>query len=278
MSKVTIDNIEKALPYIDKINSFANKLEWVEPVFITAIKAHKMINNDNSSTENTYIDNMLKNTYNNIKTYSPIEHIHSRGENIETTAEHIANVMLKNYTHLSENDRKDLYDYMFYLFTEMMNNVVDHSLSPIGGYTMAQYYPTTQKIQFSIADKGIGFLENVKFKQNVNDEVEAIEKALEKGFTANKANQLYGSAYRNAGYGLYVMSEIIKQVGGKFVIISNNGLYRYNALSNNTEKKILDYSFNGVLVAFEFKEEGINHSMQEMVNILMQEEDEEDFY
>ena len=74
------------------------------------------------------------------------------------------------------------------------------------------------------------------------------------------------------------MSEIIKQVGGKFVIISNNGLYRYNALSNNTEKKILDYSFNGVLVAFEFKEEGINHSMQEMVNILMQEEDEEDFY
>lgn len=278
MSKVTIDNIEKALPYIDKINSFANKLEWVEPVFITAIKAHKMINNDNSSTENTYIDNMLKNTYNNIKTYSPIEHIHSRGENIETTAEHIANVMLKNYTHLSENDRKDLYDYMFYLFTEMMNNVVDHSLSPIGGYTMAQYYPTNQKIQFSIADKGIGFLENVKFKQNVNDEVEAIEKALEKGFTANKANQLYGSAYRNAGYGLYVMSEIIKQVGGKFVIISNNGLYRYNALSNNTEKKILDYSFNGVLVAFEFKEEGINHSMQEMVNILMQEEDEEDFY
>jgi len=278
MSKVTIDNIEKALPYIDKINSFANKLEWVEPVFITAIKAHKMINNDNSSTENTYIDNMLKNTYNNIKTYSPIEHIHSRGENIETTAKHIANVMLKNYTHLSENDRKDLYDYMFYLFTEMMNNVVDHSLSPIGGYTMAQYYPTTQKIQFSIADKGIGFLENVKFKQNVNDEVEAIEKALEKGFTANKANQLYGSAYRNAGYGLYVMSEIIKQVGGKFVIISNNGLYRYNALSNNTEKKILDYSFNGVLVAFEFKEEGINHSMQEMVNILMQEEDEEDFY
>ena len=110
MSKVTIDNIEKALPYIDKINSFANKLEWVEPVFITAIKAHKMINNDNSSTENTYIDNMLKNTYNNIKTYSPIEHIHSRGENIETTAEHIANVMLKNYTHLSENDRKDLYE------------------------------------------------------------------------------------------------------------------------------------------------------------------------
>ena len=146
MSKVTIDNIEKALPYIDKINSFANKLEWVEPVFITAIKAHKMINNDNSSTENTYIDNMLKNTYNNIKTYSPIEHIHSRGENIETTAEHIANVMLKNYTHLSENDRKDLYDYMFYLFTEMMNNVVDHSLSPIGDYTMAQYYPTIQKI------------------------------------------------------------------------------------------------------------------------------------
>ncbi|WP_456470579.1 ATP-binding protein [Caminibacter sp.] len=271
MSKITIDNVEKALPYLDKINSFATKLEWVEPVYITAVKAHKVFNNDNTLTKNTYIDSMLLNSYNQSKTYSPIEHIHSRGENIETTAKHIAEVMLKNYIHLPDIDKKDLKDYMIYLFTEMMNNVIDHSQSSIGGYTMAQYYPTHKSIQFSIADKGIGFLENVK------DEVEAIEKALEKGFTANKTNQLYGSAYRNAGYGLYIMSEIIKQVGGKFIIISNNGLYRYNALNDKYEKKILDYSFNGVLVAFEFKEEKINFSMQEMINFLLAE-DEEDFY
>ena len=277
MAKVTIDNIEKALPHLNEINSFADRLEWVEPIFITAIKANKILSNDNSLTGNSYIDNMLQNTYNKSKTYSPIEHIHTRGENIETTAIHLANIMLKNYSHLKETDQRDLKDYMFYLFTEMMNNVVDHSQSPIGGYTMAQYYPTNQKIQFSIADKGIGFLENVKFKENVKDEVEAIEKALEKGFSANKNSQLYGSAYRNAGYGLYVMSEIIKQVGGKFIIISNNGLYRYNALLDRVEKKLLDYSFNGVLVAFEFKEENINFSMQDMINILMQE-DEEDFY
>lgn len=277
MSKITIDNIEKALPYINKINSFADKLEWVEPIFITAIKTEKVLNNDTSFTGNNYIDNMLQNNYNHRKTYSPIEHIHTRGENIETTAKHLANVMLKNYSNLNEADQKDLKDYMFYLFSEMMNNVVDHSQSPIGGYTMAQFYPVNQKIQFSIADKGIGFLENVKFKESIKDEIEAIEKALEKGFTANKTNQLYGNAHRNAGYGLYVMSEIIKQVGGKFIIISNNGLYRYNALLNKIEKKILDYSFNGVLVAFEFQEDNINFSMQEMINILMQE-DEEDFY
>jgi len=277
MSKITIDNVEKALPYLDKINSFATKLEWVEPVYITAVKAHKVFNNDNTLTKNTYIDSMLLNSYNQFKTYSPIEHIHSRGENIETTAKHIAEVMLKNYIHLPDIDKKDLKDYMIYLFTEMMNNVIDHSQSSIGGYTMAQYYPTHKSIQFSIADKGIGFLENVKYKENVKDEVEAIEKALEKGFTANKTNQLYGSAYRNAGYGLYIMSEIIKQVGGKFIIISNNGLYRYNALNDKYEKKILDYSFNGVLVAFEFKEEKINFSMQEMINFLLAE-DEEDFY
>jgi len=277
MSKITIDNVEKALPYLDKINSFATKLEWVEPVYITAIKAHKVLIKDNTLTKNTYIDSMLLNSYNQSKTYSPIEHIHSRGENIEITANHIAEVMLKNYPNLPDDDKKDLKDYMFYLFTEMMNNVVDHSQSSIGGYTMAQFYPTHKSIQFSIADKGIGILENVKYKENVSDEVEAIEKALEKGFTANKTNQLYGSAYRNAGYGLYVMSEIIKQVGGKFIIISNNGLYRYNALNDKTDRKILDYSLNGVLVAFEFKEEEINFSMQEMINILLQE-DEEDFY
>jgi len=180
MSRVTIDNIEIALPHIDKINSFAARLEWVEPVYITAIKAHKMLKNDNTLTHNSYIDNMLLNTYNHSKTYSPIEHIHSRGENIEITANHIADVMLKNYPDLPDRDRKDLKDYMFYLFTEMMNNVVDHSQSPIGGYTMAQFYQNNKSIQFSIADKGIGFLENVKYKENVTDEVEAIEKALEK--------------------------------------------------------------------------------------------------
>ena len=276
--QITIDNVERILPHIDTINLFANTIEWVEPVFITAIKSNKVLNNDSSLTGNSYIDTMLQNTYNQIKTYSPIEHIHSRGNNIDNTALHLANVMLKNYSHLNEEDQKDFREYMFYLFTEMMNNVVDHSQSPIGGYTMAQFYPNNQKIQFSIADKGIGFLENVKFKEpNIKDEIEAIEKALEKGFSANKNNQLYGSAYRNAGYGLYIMSEIIKQVGGKFVIISNNGLYRYNALSDKIEKKLLDYSFNGALVAFEFKEEGINLSMQEMINVLMQE-DEEDFY
>jgi hypothetical protein len=278
MSRVTIDNIEVALPHLDTINSYANRLSWVEPVFITAVKANKVMNGDNSITYNSYIDNMLQNNFNEFKTYSPIENIHTRGENIETTANHIASIMLKNYDYLPEEDKKDLKEYMFYLFSEMMNNVVDHSNSPIGGYTMAQYYPTYKKIQFSIADKGIGFLENVKYKEQVKDEVEAIEKALEKGFTANKFNQVYGSAYKNAGYGLYAMSEIIRQVGGKFVIISNNGLYRYNALSDVIERKILNNSFNGSLVAFEFAEENINLSMQEMINYLLQDEEEEDFY
>lgn len=272
---ITIDNIEYVLPYLNKIDLLVKSSKWIEPVFITAIKAHKEINKNTSLTGNSYVDNMLQNKFSKIKTYSPIENIHTRGNNIDTTAKHIANVMLKNYNYLSTKDKKDLENYMFYLFSEMMNNVADHSNSPIGGYTMAQYYSTNKKIQFSIADKGIGFLENIRFRDNVSNEIEAIEKALEKGFTANKNNQLYGSAYKNAGFGLYVMSEIIKQVGGKFIIISNNGLYRYN--KNKVEKKFLDYSFNGVLIAFEFQENNINLSMQQMINLLIQD-DEEDFY
>ena len=44
MSKVTIDNIERALPYLDNINSYADKLNWVEPIFITAIKSNTNTN------------------------------------------------------------------------------------------------------------------------------------------------------------------------------------------------------------------------------------------
>lgn len=130
--------------------------------------------------------------------------------------------MIKQYENeLSKEDLNDLGDYLHYLFTEMLNNVPDHSNSQIGGFAMAQYYPTYKKIQFAISDRGIGFLENVKRKDtNAKTEAEAIKRAIEKGFTAT-APQVYNQE-KNSGFGLYAMSNIIKEIGGTFVIISNN--------------------------------------------------------
>ena len=278
MKEIRIDNIEYAFNTGIDNNGYA-KSKWIEPVFVVALKAKLEDENLDYELKNSYLMNMFNNKYNPNTNYSPIEQIINRGENIDKIAKQLSSVMLKNYSDLSEEDRKDLNDYLFYLFTEMMNNVVDHSKSPVGGFAMAQYYPQNRKIQFAIADRGIGFLKNVKLKlPNVNNEIEAIEKALEKGFTAT-TQTMYGQE-RNAGFGLYAMTQIIENVKGQFVIISNNGLYRYNTETNTIERKTLDIAYKGVIVAFEFEEGNINLTLDEFKRsyLWITDEEEEDFY
>ena len=164
-----------------------------------------------------------------------------------------------------------------YLFSELLNNVADHAHSSVGGFTMAQYYPTGKKIQFAVADCGVGFLENICLNyKEINTEGEAILKALEKGVTSTKA-RMY-QTFKNAGHGLYAMFEILQMTGGTFVIISNNTLVRYDG-----EKIVITellHPWNGAVVAFEFFENNINFNMDYIKqNILWNDrEDEDDFF
>ena len=278
MKEIRINNIEYAFNTGIDNNGYA-KSKWIEPVFVVALKAKLEDENLNYKLKNSYLMNMFNNKYNPNTSYSPIERIINRGENIDKVAKQLSSVMLKNYSDLNERDIKDLNDYLFYLFTEMMNNVIDHSKSSVGGFAMAQYYEKNRKIQFAIADRGVGFLENVKLKlSNISNEIEAIEKALAKGFTAT-TQTMYGQE-RNAGYGLYAMTKIIEQVEGKFVIISNDGLYRYDTFTKKIERKILDTPYKGVIIAFEFEEGNINLSLDEFKKsyLWITDEEEEDFY
>jgi hypothetical protein len=154
-----------------------------------------------------------------------------------------------------------------------MNNVADHAHSPVGGYTMAQYYPKEKKIQFVVADRGVAFLENIQLNFNdIKNEEEAIFKALKKGVTSTK--QLMYNQPKNAGFGLYAMFEILKMTGGRFVIISNDTLVRYENEKYTTTK--LETPWKGVVVAFEFFEMNINYTMDEFSRNFLWKLDEED--
>jgi hypothetical protein len=267
----TIDNIENYLNF-DNIDTN----DWIEPIYITALKAFSDDKNQNIQTKNSYLNTILNGRYSKSKSYTPIENIKSRN-NIENLANKLTEIILKNFNYLSLNEQKDLKDYLRYLFTEMMNNVSDHSLSPVGGYAMAQYYPNKKMVQFAIADRGVGFLKNVNLKDNsIDNEADAIIKAIEKGFTATPP-RVYG-AERNAGFGLYALKEIIDSTQGKFVIISNDMLVRYK--NSAFTKKKLSNSYKGSIVAFNFIESEIKLSMNDFKqNVLWKiEEDDDDFY
>lgn len=116
-------------------------------------------------------------------------------------------------------------------------------------------------------------MENVKLKENVNNEGEAIKIALQKGFTASE-NRMY-SHERNAGFGLYAMKGILEQTGGLFTIISNDTIYRFYDNREKIEK--LSTPYKGVIVSFLFYTNEINLTLEEFQRgYLWYNEDEDD--
>jgi len=257
MPRITMLNIEEHIQLFSEKNDQFQDISWAEPIFIAMARAYQ---NDEKLTlyiNNEYVRNMIQVEYKKNKTYSPIEEIKGR-MGLEKISTHLTSIMLQNFTLLSDTDRKDLRDYLQYLFLELMNNVADHAQSLVGGYAMAQYYPTSKKIQFVVADRGVAFLKNMKLNfSNIETEEQAIIKALEKGATST-VQKMYGEA-KNAGFGLYAMFEILKMTGGKFVIISNDTLLRYE--NEKTLIKKLRVPWKGVVVSFEFDEAKIDYDM-----------------
>lgn len=262
---VTIDNIEQYINRFTNKNANFNDFSWAEPIFVSMIRAYQNDEEIDILTDNAYIRSMIINDYKPNKTYSPIENVFSRN-GLENISKHLADIMLQNFNTLSLSDQKELGNYLQYLFLELMNNVSDHSESPVGGYVMAQYFPNKRKIQFAVADRGIGFLENIQLKfPNIADEHKAILKALEKGVTSTKP-KMYGHE-RNAGFGLYAMFEILQMTGGKFVIISNDTLIRYHDEHYTTKK--LSTPWKGVVVAFEFDQSFIAHDIDDFKRMFL---------
>lgn len=256
MKNIKISNIEDYLYLFNSKNTVFNDINWVEPIFITMVRAYQNDEKIDIFTDSTYLRSMIDKDYESNKTYSPIEKVQNRN-GLDKISNHLTEIMLKNFTELSLVDIKDLKNYLQYLFIELMNNVADHAHSHVGGYVMAQYYPTNKKIQFAVADRGIGFLSNLKLKFSIGTEEEAILKALEKGVTATQ-QKMYGHE-KNAGFGLYAMFEILKMTGGRFVIISNDALLRYE--NGSFKSKKLNDCWKGVVVSFEFDEANIDYDM-----------------
>lgn len=179
MKQLKMSNIEKYLNLFADDNNEFYGIKWLEPIFVAMTSAYDGDTPFQLSTDNDYLLNMLNLEYKDNKTYSPIEIIKTR-RGLEKISDHLASIMLQNFAYLQPADIKDLRDYLQYLFLELMNNVADHSQAH--GHVMTQYYSTNKKVQFAIADRGVGFLSNLKLKySDIYTEGEAIFKALKKG-------------------------------------------------------------------------------------------------
>jgi len=114
---------------------------------------------------------------------------------------------------------------------EVINNVVQHSQSPIGCFVCAQAYFKEDRLILSIVDLGKGFLESLSGSYpKLGSNSEAIELAIKEGITSK--------GMRNAGRGLWILSDFLKECSGRLNIVSGDGFLTQDIEGNITTKHL----------------------------------------
>lgn len=131
---------------------------------------------------------------------------------------------------------------------EIFVNAAEHSDAKEGIYVCGQFFPRKHKVDFTIADSGVGILENVcqYLKQPNMTADKAIEWALSEGNTTKKGS-LPG------GLGLKLLTDFISKNQGKLQIISRKGFYEFNSKGETCNQ--MNYDFPGTCVNIEINTE-----------------------
>ena len=128
---------------------------------------------------------------------------------------------------------------------EVFANAREHAQSQCGIAACGQYFPKKERLDFTIADLGIGIRRNVANSLGLRmSSVGAIEWALTEGNTTRQDN-------RPGGLGLDLIREFVGLNGGGLIIVSDRGYWEMRGGTVTTVK--LERAFPGTAVTIEVK-------------------------
>lgn len=141
--------------------------------------------------------------------------------------------------HMSEALSKRFKDSILEVFA----NAATHSETILGIFVCGQYFHKTKRLDFSIADAGIGIRKKIakELGRKMNSD-QAIDWALQEGHTTRR-----GSV--PGGLGLKLLREFIALNKGRMQIVSARGYWEMNAGQQRLER--IDHSFPGTVVNIE---------------------------
>ena len=131
---------------------------------------------------------------------------------------------------------------------EIFINATIHSNSESGVFVCGQFYPNKQRMDFTIADAGVGIRENVRRytgKKKLNS-CKAIEWAMTEGNTTKTGSQ-------PGGLGLKLIKDFIQKNQGKLQIVSRFGYYEF--AMNGESIKTMNNDFPGTCINIEINTE-----------------------
>jgi len=141
---------------------------------------------------------------------------------------------------------KDLYDVLSYSIREVMRNVFEHSQSD-RLYYCAQYWPASHRVEFAVADFGIGIRRGLS--ENPNFRFDADKDAIEYSLLPSVSGKTHlarrSEVWFNSGYGLYMTSRLARN-GGNFVIASGTTAIHLSRRTKHNYKT----SFPGTVLRF----------------------------
>ncbi|MDA3787021.1 MAG: ATP-binding protein [Desulfobacula sp.] len=131
---------------------------------------------------------------------------------------------------------------------EIFLNASIHSDSKSGIFACGQFFPQKHRMDFTIADAGVGIRENVRKytgKEKLNS-CKAIEWAMTEGNTTKTGNQ-------PGGLGLKLIKDFIQMNKGKLQIVSRFGYYEFSATGESIQK--MAHDFPGTCINIEINTE-----------------------
>lgn len=146
----------------------------------------------------------------------------------EIVSKYIVTNSVKN---LNLSRIKDIQDLFIYVVREIVRNIFDHSKTD-HFYYASQIYPSHNEVEVVIADVGLGLVNTIPFDieekwHGFNTDEEAIRRAITPGITAESNHPYAPEPYKNSGYGLAMVKEILNQSNGIFCIASGEKTIKF---------------------------------------------------
>lgn len=216
-------------------------VSWIKFLEYKGIKVVKKILN-----ENDYVSRI--NFYNEIG-YDYIENFNRHngsGKFIEitridnTNTNYIVNNIM-NVIKCNIELHDTVFDCLNYCLFEVVDNINEHSESPIGGYIVVQNYPQKNILKIAIIDSGLGIYNTLK--NSGKEEYKNINESDALKCSIKEKN----SRFQKRGYGLYHTSNFMKHNKGIMSMHSGNSTLSIN------NGKIKTYSsgfWQGLIVYF----------------------------
>lgn len=136
---------------------------------------------------------------------------------------------------------EDTEEYLRICVNEVIQNIVDHAASPIGGFICARFMTKSNEVRIAIADRGLGIYTTLRRVYPDTTPKSALERVLAGKFTAQ-------SRQNNAGLGINHLKGILKNLGGQLCIISGSAMATMKP--GRVDISELEFTFGGTAVFF----------------------------